>query len=432
MKVTIINKSDATGGAAIVSYRLMEALTEAGVDARMVVADRQRPLPRISLAASPWRLKAAFLKERLGIFLANGMNRETLFKIDTAADGVPLHRHPWVREADVICLDWVNQGLLSLKGLRRLGEMGKPIVWTMHDMWNMTGICHHAGVCGRWRQNCGCCPLMNRRASADDLSARTWKRKKGAYDTLAGTLPHGSEREGIAFVAVSNWLADKARMSSLLRDAAVHVIPNAFPFDGSENPGRVRDSGNKARILFGAARLDDPIKGLPVMIRATQILADRHRDIAHDCEIVTFGRINRPEALSDFGIDHRHLGVLRGHEVKTTYEQSDIVLSASSYETLPGTLVEGQAWGCVPVSTLSGGQEDIVEHESTGYLVRPGDSIEKTAAGIADGVVWAYKQLQSDSTGIRERMLASARSRFAGEVVAARYIDLFNRLLGRG
>lgn len=54
MKVTIINKSDATGGAAIVSYRLMEALTEAGVDARMVVADRQRPLPRISLAASPW------------------------------------------------------------------------------------------------------------------------------------------------------------------------------------------------------------------------------------------------------------------------------------------------------------------------------------------------------------------------------------------
>lgn len=94
--------------------------------------------------------------------------------------------------------------------------------------------------------------------------------------------------------------------------------------------------------------------------------------------------------------------------------------------------MEGQAWGCVPVSTLSGGQEDIVEHESTGYLVRPGDSIEKTAAGIADGVVWAYKQLQSDSTGIRERMLASARSRFAGEVVASRYIDLFNRLLGRG
>ena len=37
MKVVIVNKSDSTGGAAVVSYRLMEALCDAGVDARMHV-----------------------------------------------------------------------------------------------------------------------------------------------------------------------------------------------------------------------------------------------------------------------------------------------------------------------------------------------------------------------------------------------------------
>ena len=40
MKVVILNTSDATGGAAIVSYRLMEALCRRGLDARMLVVNR--------------------------------------------------------------------------------------------------------------------------------------------------------------------------------------------------------------------------------------------------------------------------------------------------------------------------------------------------------------------------------------------------------
>ena len=108
MKVVIINKSDSTGGAAVVSARLLRALCNLGVDAHMLVCEKLHDSGRVELAASPSRIKRSFLAERLKIFLANGLNRDNLFKVDTASDGLPLHRNRLVREADVICLNWVN------------------------------------------------------------------------------------------------------------------------------------------------------------------------------------------------------------------------------------------------------------------------------------------------------------------------------------
>ncbi len=418
MKVVIINKSDSTGGAAVVSYRLMEALTDAGVDARMLVAEKRTDSCCVEPAASKTALRGEFLRERLGIYLQNGMDRGTLFKIDNGADGVAVWKHPWVKDADVICLNWINQGFVSLDGVRRLLNLGKPVVWTMHDMWNMTGICHHAGECGNWLHNCGQCPLLGEKAKPNDLSARVWVHKEDVYL---------NSRRKIQFVAVSHWLADKARMSGLLGNENVTVIPNAFRFDEGDTGFIDGFRGGKCRILFGAARLDDPVKGLPVLVRATEILTAKHRNVANDCELVTFGNVKNPESIAGFGIGHRHMGVLAGEAVEDLYRGGDIVVSSSLYETLPGTLVEGQAWGCVPVATDSGGQRDIVEHKQTGYLV-PCGSLEKTAEGLAEGIAWAYNELKKNGAALRHAMLQSARGKFGSRQVAERYIELFRRL----
>ena len=142
MKVVIINHSDMQGGAAIVSLRLAHALQEKGVDARMLVIDKQSDEALVGVMGGKWLNKWNFLAERLGVFLRNGMRRDTLFKIDTGSHGVNITSHPWVKDADVVCLNWVNQGTMSLKGIKQLAQSGKPIVWTMHDMWNCTGVCH--------------------------------------------------------------------------------------------------------------------------------------------------------------------------------------------------------------------------------------------------------------------------------------------------
>ena len=211
MKVAIINKSDSTGGAAIVSFRLADALRNGGTDARMLVVEKLSDARFVDLAASKRRIQIPFLAERLGIFLRNGLSRDTLFKIDTASAGLPLHRHPDVKSADVVCLNWINQGMLSLREIGKIMEMGKPVVWTMHDMWNFTGVCHHAGECPGYLSRCADCPLLARKWAVKSLAMSTWERKHKLY----------SGAGKIHFVAVSNWLAYRARKSSQIGRAHV-------------------------------------------------------------------------------------------------------------------------------------------------------------------------------------------------------------------
>ncbi len=422
MKVVIVNKSDSTGGAAVVGYRLMEALRQAGVEVRMLVAEKTRDDADVAVAASGLALKRAFLTERLGIFLRNGFELSTLFQIDTASDGVALCRHRWIREADVICLNWVNQGLLSLRGMKRLLRLGKPVVWTMHDMWNMTGICHHAGSCGNYMCECGDCRLMGRKRVVDDLSHRIWCRKMALYE---------EERNHFTFVAVSNWLQDLAYRSSLLSGQDIEVIPNALPMDDVDirELQLMKERGDgKKRIVIGAARLDDPIKGIDVLREATLIIRREYTELASRLEIVAFGNVRNPASLQGFGVELRHIGKIDGEKLADTYRKADIVVSSSEYETLPGTLVEGQAWGCVPVAFDHGGQSDIIDHKQTGYLAEYSDDLHVRARSLADGLVWAATEASDD---IIAEMRRSVESRFSAPAVASEYIALFNRLLDR-
>ncbi len=422
MKVVLLCKSDAVGGAAVVTFRLMNALRKRGIDARMLVAQKSTASPYVDEAAHGLRRMMPFLSERLRIYIDNGYNRETLFKIDTGADGISILHHPWIKEADIVCLNWVNQGFISLREIEKIGKEGKKLVWTMHDMWNMTGICHHAGDCKRFLYpvgECGDCPLLGKKGCRYDLSHKIFLKKATLY-----------ENTDIHFVAVSRWLARTAQRSSLLRSGNIHVIPNAFPEeylqpseDGRLNPEK--EKSGKIRIIFGAARLDDDIKGLPVLVRATEIFSNRWPDMAKRIELITFGGIKNPETLSGIAIPTQHLGIVPAEKIRNIYESGDIVVSTSSWETLPGTLIEGQAWGCIPVALDHGGQGDIIDHKKTGFLAHWNDDPELRAHSIAEGLLWASEMVGDlDST-----MYKSVRDRFSEEAVANKYISLFKSLL---
>lgn len=429
MKVVIINKSDSTGGAAVVSRRLMEALREEGVDARMLVVEKLSDSPYVEVAASKRDIKRPFLAERLKIFVANGFNRSTLFKIDTASDGLPLWEHPLVADADAILLNWVNQGMLSLRGVEKIMALGKPVIWTMHDMWCMTGVCHHAGECEGYKGECGECPLLGRMKGEKDISRKTWLRKRRL----------GRLRHKIRYVAVSRWLAEKAALSSLLRHQSVTVIPNAFRLpelsDSSAYGSPADDVRGKERIniLFGAARLDDPIKNLPALVEMTKALSRDYPDVASRLQLVTFGNVKSTAALDGIAIPHKHLGMLKGEEIiRKVYEKGDIVVSSSSYETLPGTLVEAQAYGCIPVSFNQGGQSDIVDHLSSGYIAEYSEDPAEAGRRLAEGVIWAVAELDTPDKreAIIKRMRQSVRERFSSRAVARSYLELIQSSIG--
>lgn len=398
------------GGAAVVTYRLVEALRAMGVDARMLVCEKLSKSDFVKVCASFRKIQYAFLKERLNVYVHNHFKRESLFKIDPASDGLNLWTHPWVKDADAVFFGWVNQGMLSFKGMRKILALGKPVVWIMHDMWNMTGVCHHAGGCTGYLSECGDCPLLGNKGHGYDMSHRVWELKRRLY--APGKLK---------FIAVSTWLAGKASESKLMRNMDVAVIPNPFAIYSDSEDGRAEKRIGPVRIVFGAARLDDPIKGLPVLKKALDVLRSSYPDVAKDVELVTFGGFKDIESLRHFAIPHVHMGMLKGaSEIRKAYESCDIVVSTSDYETLPGTLVEGQAYGCIPVAIDHGGQRDIVDHLKTGYLVQWNDSASIRAGMVAEGIVWAYRNV--DSPDIKTRMRASVEEKFKASEVARRIL----------
>ncbi len=410
MKVIVVNHSDMQGGAAIVSLRLVHALQEKGVDARMLVIDKQSDDTLVGVMGDKWRNKWNFLAERLGVFLRNGMHRDTLFKIDTGSHGINIVNHPWVKDADVVCLNWVNQGTMSMKSIKQLGATGKPIVWTMHDMWNCTGVCHYSFECERYKEKCNSCPLLE--TQGNDLSTTIQEKKRRLYRQVP-----------IHFVAVSHWLAECCRSSSIMGDSQLSVIYNAFPindFDCSRLTGEIEGiPADKKVIVMGARRLDVEVKGFKEFIETTQYIARNKPELAQKIHFALYGDIHDRSLLDKIEVPCTYLGTISSTEqLSRLYRHSDIVLSTALYENLPGTLIEGQASGCVPVTFGKGGQADIVEHLKTGYIAD-----YKNPASVAAGIEWAI-----DCNVSREFLHAEVERKFAASKIAQQYIELFNKL----
>lgn len=413
MKVVIVNKSDATGGAAVVSHRLMHALRDEGVDARMLVIDRDCVDDEYVVSyASPIVDKALFVVERLQILANNSFSRADLFKVDTARWGRDICSHPLVREADVIMLNWINQGGLSLRSIDRLCSLGKPVIWTMHDMWNCTGVCHYSFDCMSYTGRCGRCKYLNSLKS-HDLARRMQLAKTELY----------RRHPDIVFVAVSNWLAECCRESTLLANMPLEVIHNAFPIESfsceRKNTNIAAAKGKKV-IVTGAARLDVEVKGLQYIIETSQYIANNMPRLAEQLHLVLYGAIRDRELLDAIDIPHTYLGKLHGMKaINDVYSQADIVLSTALYENLPGTLIEGQASGCLPVTFGAGGQADIVDHLKSGYIAD-----YKNSRSVAEGIVWALE------SGIsREWLHDEVKRKFSAATIARQYINLCERML---
>ena len=81
-----------------------------------------------------------------------------------------------VREADIIYVHWILNGFLSLKSLDRLAGLGKPLIFVMHDMWTITGGCHHSFECDKYTGHCGSCQLFGN-TKRKDLAYTGFEKK---------------------------------------------------------------------------------------------------------------------------------------------------------------------------------------------------------------------------------------------------------------
>ena len=385
MRVLIINTSERMGGAAIAANRLMDALKNNGIKAKMLVRDKQTDqISVVGLKKSWWKVWQ-FIWERIVIWEANKFKKHNLFAVDIANTGTDITSLPEFTQADVIHLHWINQGMLSLKDIRRIIDSGKPIVWTMHDMWPFTGICHYSGDCDKYTSQCNHCPILYK-GSSNDLSHQTYLKKRKMY-----------QGANITFVACSQWLESMAKKGTLIKEQQITNIPNAIninlfkPRDKNKAREKLHLPLDKKLLLFGSVKISDKRKGIDYLVEACRILSAKHSDFSKDLGVVVFGKeAEQYAALFPFPIYSMNY-ISNEKELVDIYNAVDLYVTPSLQDNLPNTIMEAMACGIPCVGFNVGGIPEMIDHLHNGYVAE-----YKSAEDFANGIHWTLTEGEYD------------------------------------
>lgn len=389
MRVLIVNTTERTGGAAIAAYRLTQALKAEGVDVTM--ATRRRKLP--------------FYWERLCILLANRLSKKNLWQVDIANCGEDITRRPEFQQADVIHLHWVNQGFLSTNDLKRIVQSGKRIVWTLHDQWPYTGICHYADNCDRYLHHCHFCPLL-KAPRHHDLSYQLFRKKWALW-----------RKAHITFVGCSQWITEDAQFSPLTRGSRIVHIPNAIPTDifhpmDKQEARKMFNLPQDARIvLFSSQKVTDERKGLRFLAEACKSL--RREKIT----LVVAGNTSK-ELQSLFSQPLHSVGYISDERrMAALYAAADVFVTPSQQDNLPNTIAEAMSCGTPCVGFRVGGIPEMIHHTQDGYVAH-----YLNTPDLAEGIRYALAHPE-----LREAAAKYARETYNEHRVARLYIEEYSK-----
>jgi glycosyltransferase involved in cell wall biosynthesis len=263
------------------------------------------------------------------------------------------------------------------------------------------------GVVGTWVSGLAHIPLVTTLHGTDVRLAR----KVGvARPLFAHVLKHSA-----AVTTVSKWLKDETEMLAPGVHTTVAPMPVSTNLFG---PGSSRDG---QRLLF-VGRLNDQ-KGTEHLLHALASM----KTAAASLDIVGDGP-NR-EALKALA---QQLGVasrIRWHgqvsqsELPQFYQRAAAVVIPSVDEGLGLVAVEALLCETPVVAFDSGGLRDVIQHEKTGVLVKPGDDAA-LAAALDDLLA---RDGRGSALGRAGRLYAL--SAFAPESAARRYAGIYRQVL---
>ncbi len=210
MKVLHLIGGEFYGGAAKGAYLLHQGLIKLGVNSKVLTSSKETF--NDETVESIIRSK----KEKILNLIRSQLDYMPLYLYRNRQDhifsnnliGYDFTKHLLYEWADIINLHWVNGGFVRIKDISKIS---KPVVWTMRDMWPMTGGCHYTMDCNNYLTGCGKCPQLAS-DSKNDLSSWNIKRKQKH-------IP-----ENVILIGISKWISECAKNSYLFSKHRVETL----------------------------------------------------------------------------------------------------------------------------------------------------------------------------------------------------------------
>lgn len=245
---------------------------------------------------------------------------------------------------------------------RYLRRSGLPVVWTLHDLWPLTGHCAFfaSDRCQGLARGCAGCrrkgvypgSLLLSRAEAN------FREKQAAFAGL----------DRLHLVAVSQYVAD-CLPGSILGEYPVTTI-----YNGVDMPAHVPRAATDSPLALGVAYRWDERKGLADFVELRRRLPD-------DWRIRLIGLTKRQIAALPGGIEGCER-VDTPAELRRHYAEATVLVSLSHGESLGMVSLEAQACGAPVVMYDAGGCAETIAPD-TGLAVARGDVAAAARACVA-------------------------------------------------
>lgn len=371
--IKVVQIQYSTGSGARSAWRLQQAFLQSGIQSQIISLEEEHPAKtgihylgrkerltaRINMRLQTRRTKAAV--KQYGLFSIPG------FTNNIAA-------HKAILEADYIYVHWVMNGFLNTRSFEQLAKLGKPVIFVLHDMWNITGGCHYSFECDQYRTNgCKNCPVF---PDAAGIAAKGFAQKHKLY----------SRYNNLYFVSPSVWLQQCAQQSLLAKNKPVFYIPNVldtsvFKKCDKKAARHILNLGEQDTIIaFGAVSVSSPYKGWTYLAAALKKL--KEQDLPGNTTVLVFGSGYNKEMDDAIPFNTRFMGYL-GDEYSTTlvYNAADVFVVPSLADNQPTIVQESLSCGTPVVGFNTGGIPDMITHKENGYL-----AAYKNADDIVNGI----------------------------------------------
>ncbi|MBK6633189.1 MAG: glycosyltransferase [Chitinophagaceae bacterium] len=281
-----------------------------------------------------------------------------------------------VKNADFIYIHWALKGLLNFRSIKQVAGLNKPVIIFLHDMWNITGGCHHSFTCEKYKtEGCNNCPVFPGDKKSD-LSAKGFKKKLRVY----------AKFNNLYFVSPSRWLYDCAKASLLTKDKPVFYIPNILdntlfkPADKTAAKQLLNIEAGETVLAFGAISVNSPYKGWTYLQKALELL--KQDEPLKNISVLIFGSEYNKEIADSIPFKTRFMGYLKDeYSTALVYNAADVFIAPSLAEAFGYVVMEALSCGTPVVGFNVGGIPDLISHKENGYLAK-----YKDANDVSEGI----------------------------------------------
>jgi len=409
MKILVVNRSDSRGGAANAAYRQHKALLLEKINSKFLVKEKficnddsiikAKNSNLLNLLSKTDKQIVKWYRKRQSLFSTNIIPNNFVQQINEL-------------DADIVHLHWVAGGLLKVEDIPKIK---KPVVWTFHDMWMLTGGCHYDNYCNKYKVNCGKCPVLNSQTKYD-LSYHRFMAKFTAIQKIKSRL---------VVVTPSTWLENEVKQSNIFKGVPVLTIPNPIDntyFKMSKNTAKkkLKIDQRKKVILFAAINsTSDKRKGFQHIKKMLKNINIKKED--YILMIIGADKESNNDML--FGFETKYFGKLFDEkQMNIIYNASDVCIVPSEQENLGTVIMESLSCNTPVLAFNVGGNSDLISHMKNGYLAKPFDNTDFT-----NGLLFVLNSL--NDIDINNYKLHIQKYNGAG--IAKRYQKLYTKIINQ-